>query len=198
MAEMNDLQATIAQQQARIEATETELHAVGQMYLVSQLDLAAERERAESQAADYERVIHGQAVQLQAERERVAELEGMARANAALLVNVTELRGLLDAEREKSARLETVITLYEASDDPAVLRAENKRLEALAGLATEMRDAIEPLGDDAAFTPADSRWWVAWCARYDALTTQAPEADHVGGLMSIPAYKAHRRQDSER
>ncbi len=51
--------------------------------------------------------------------------------------------------------------------------------EQLAGLATWLYEQL-PIGVDL----------TEFRAKYRALTSQAPEADHVGGLMSIPVYKA--------
>ncbi len=68
-----------------------------------------------------------------------------------------ELEQQLQAEREKVA----ILAKWNAK-----FRADIKRLEALAGLATEIR-------------PLAGLWpntWGDWCERYDALATQAPKA----------------------
>ncbi len=117
--------------QQTIANLETVVHAYKRAAENAEQALAAERERADK--AEHERDVALDTANSFAKRILKAEAE-------------------LQAEREKSARL-----------------------EALAGLAAEMAEGPMP--------------WITFKARYIAITTQAPEADHVGGLMSIPAYQ---------
>ncbi len=158
-------EATIAQQQARIEALERERDD----YKQAHASLAA----ATPTAWAYEQVCKARDMWESRAKEGQQALAAERKRAGKADVDAAYYLGQLQAEREKSApalaardRAERVV------EDMA---GKLVRLEALAGLATEMREAIEPLGDDAAFTPADPKWWVAWCARYD-LITQAPEA----------------------
>ncbi len=95
---------------------------------------------------------------------------------------ITELRATVRRlEREHPA----LVYALEKLDGQAQTITELRK--ALAGLATEMAAYFHKSTDWASF-PFEN-----WLARYDALTTQAPEADHVGGLMSIPVYTALRQ-----
>ncbi len=131
-------------------------------------------ESSDGMMANYERLAAKYRDELQAERERVVELEASqsAIAWAEQLHRAQIAETDLQAEREKSASLEVEIAHLKLviADEPAYQReeqAQSERLEALAGLATQVRPYVDPFS---------SSWWNEWCARYDALATQAPEA----------------------
>ncbi len=65
---------------------------------------------------------------------------------------------------------------FENPRDPKFKRWQDFKAAQRKTAAAEAKAAAAPESDQ--------------LTRYDALTTQAPETDLVGGLMSIPAYKA--------
>ncbi len=195
---LNRQEATIAQQQARIEELEAEVRdavthngcVFESAYERLQADvavieqaLAAERERAreyKAQADKLEADYLAARAKLQAERERADSLEASVYSwqddYEKLTAAFEECAAALQAEREKSARLETQLTdaithdgcVFEAAYGR--LQKDTERLEALAGLATEMAAYFHKSTDWASF-PFEN-----WLARYDAIATQAPEA----------------------
>jgi hypothetical protein len=144
-------QATIAQQQARIEEEHAAALQVWESLSEAQQALAAEWERAK-------------------------KAEGMVQW---WKEEARHMEDVLQAEREKSAHYRTEL-------DAADMTIE--RLEALAGLATSTAEEFRARGrkvydstpdawtEDKALAFALNGWEWDWLQRYDALTTQAPEA----------------------
>jgi chromosome segregation ATPase len=193
---------TIAQQQARI----IELAESGRRFIEDRKEaeqlLAAERERAEKAESMYKR--SEEAYRDQEERHQRTRAEQAARQ--------VRIEDELQAEQARAEKAEADFTelvqrnanlwdtLFTTQEQLRAEREKSARLEALAGLATSTAEEFRARGrkvydstpdawtEDKALAFALNGWEWDWLQRYDALL--APEADHVGGLMSIPAYKA--------
>ncbi len=112
-------------------------------------------------------------------------------------------------EMEKMA-IENSEALAAERERAEELEQDNTRLEALAGLATSTAEEFRARGrkvydsqrsawtEDKALAFALTGWEWDWLQRFDVLITQAPEADHVGGLMSIPAYQQREAPEAGR
>ncbi len=175
-----------AQQQARIDVLKSMTETLSQQAEEYKQALAAERERAESlerqlEVARFNPVgdNHHNAwacphcrsyvdTELQAEREKSARLEA-------------EIADLKDFR--KGDGIEAAYRIYSEA------RAENTRLEALAGLVQRYEKALQACRSESVVLGYDAGNAAVVRIVDDTLTTQAPEADHVGGLMSIPAYQ---------